>query len=437
MDQDFSFSAAAGEIEARIRANRPVSFPASWRDEIVFPHYDALSIANLAQSTLAFAGVSVEWPLADMVWGGELDTKQIDRVVLILTDGMGYLLLNELIAEDPALRSHIGQITDGRGPVPLTSTLPSTTAVALPTLWTGAFPGVHGMVGTTVYLRQFSLLVNMLKYSPLIGQHGAGAIEDWGLSAAEFVPVRSVSERLLDVDMPTHVLLAKELMGTGLSKILHRGVAHRHLMAGLSDAFYRLKDILADTKGQRAYISMYLSNVDTLSHLYGHRSGYVKREIRRQMQALNELLSDRELHDGRTLVLILADHGHHDTHWALNLDSDAAVAGMSDALRMTYSGDSCLSHLFLRSDGRERLIEEIDTRFAEYLTYVDPQILVDAGLYGPGDLHPDLHNRLGDLTVLSRRGARLADSARPWRAKSWHGGLSEWEMIVPLLWKHI
>jgi hypothetical protein len=137
------------------------------------------------------------------------------------------------------------------------------------------------------------------------------------------------------------------------------------------------------------------------------------------------------------LVLFVADHGHHDTDWILNLDRDAQAQPLRDALSMTYSGDGCIAHVFPRHGLLDRVIELVKTQFADQIGWIDSQQLIDNGLYGSGPLHPDLRNRVGDLTLLTRRGARLEDRARTYGAKSWHSGLSDWEMLVPLLWKCI
>jgi predicted AlkP superfamily pyrophosphatase or phosphodiesterase len=434
---DFAFAAAARAVEEQIYSNRPIQLPAAWDHEVIYPHYGGFSIANLSQSILGLFGIPVEYPLHDMVWGGALDSQPVERVVLVLSDGLGYRLLQEMVQQDPLVYALVKRITAGNGPIPLTSTLPSTTAVALPTMWTGTFPGQHGMIGTVLYLRQFSTLVNMLTYAPLFGAQALGSLEAWGKAARTFAPVPGLAERLHKAGVATHLIIAKELVGTGLSTVLHRGVQHRYATAGLGDSWGRIHDVLHQTRGQRCFVTMYLSNVDALSHMYGQRSSHVKREIRSQLQSLSELLEDRSARDGKTLVIMVADHGHVETRLALDLDRNETMQGLREALHMTYACDASLSYLFIRADFRERVKEVLKERFSEHLTYADPSKAVECGIFGPQADHPDLLSRLGDLLVIARSGVRLADQVRPFNAKSWHGGLSEWEMLVPLMWRRI
>jgi hypothetical protein len=432
-----SMQTTAASIEQRIRDNRLLSLPVEWDDEIVYPNYDGLSIMNTAQSVLDIFGVEVESPLDDAVWGGDSPVGQVDRVVVFLTDGLGYKLLNELMDEDTDLRDSVAELSDGRGPVPLTSTLPSTTAVALPTMWTATYPGRHGMIGTSMYLRQFSTLANMLNYSPQYGHQPAGVLSDWGLAAEEFVSVPSIADQLREAGVKTHLLLNYGLMGTGLSRILHRGVTERHRHIGLNDSWGRLRDLLERTAGQRAYFSAYLPNIDSLSHAYGFRSHYVQAEIKHQMTMLRDILDDERVQDGRTLFILLADHGHYDTAYSLDVDRDDDAGMLREAMRSAFGGDASLSHLYLRGGYQQRVIDWITHNFTDKFAWIEPQVALHNNLYGPGPLHPDLVNRMGDLILLSRAGVRLADRARPFSAKSWHSGLSDWEMLVPFIWRRI
>lgn len=74
--------------------------------------------------------------------------KQVDRVAVVLVDGLGWHLLPELAGSAPLLASVLaggaGRLTQ------LTCTFPSTTPSSLVSLGTGAQPGEHGILGFTV-----------------------------------------------------------------------------------------------------------------------------------------------------------------------------------------------------------------------------------------------------------------------------------------------
>lgn len=440
MSDSYTLHTTASAIEARIRANRLLELDVDWRDEVVFPYYDGLSIYNVAQTILHLLGAPAVKPLDAAVWGEASPFGDVRRVLLLVTDGLGYQWLREMLAEDPELADIVAELTDARGPLPLTSIAPTTTAVALPTLWSAQTPAQHGLVGTTLLLRQFSLLANMLFFRPASGGMPDGTLAEWGLEPEKLLPEPSLAEALNQVGVPTHLLLAHPLMGTGLSRIMHRGVEHRHTHMGTADVWLRLRDVLRQTAGQRCYVHAYWPVVDMLSHVYGAHAEYIRNEVKVQLRALRDVLRLDAVRDGQTLVMVIADHGHADIHHLIDVgpESDGRAAPLLETLRLTYGGDTRLAHLFLRSGCYDRAVAALRDHFADALAVIDPAAAIEAGLYGPGPVHSELFSRLGDLLVLARQSYRLTDDTRkPKPIMSMHGGLSDREMLVPLLWRRV
>lgn len=439
MPDPFTLSADAERIENTIRACRLFDLSIPWNGEIIYPHYTGLSIINVMQSILGWFGVRVTHPLDRSVFDRRFQSDAIQRIVVYLTDGLGYRLLSQLVEEDAELRDIIATLTEGRGFVPLTSTAPSTTAVALPTLWTAHFPATHGMLGTMMYIPDFTTLGNMLAYMPAFGQHKPGAFVEWGADPEGFVPVKTVAEQLGSVGVSTHLLLDKGMMGSGLSRMMHRGVQdeHRYVHAGTHDIWMRLHDVLSRTAGQRCYVNVYWPVVDTLSHLYGAQSTYVKNEIKYQMRELRTVLASDRVRDGQTLVLIFADHGHYDAPTEINLNTDQRIRPIRDAMRGAFGGDARFAQLYLRAGKVHPVINVLNQDFQNDLAWIEPEAALQSGLFGTGDVHPQVMARLGDLIIIARQGIRLSDTLRPKKAVSIHGGLSDWEMLVPFMWKQI
>ncbi|GAB4313675.1 MAG: alkaline phosphatase family protein [Phototrophicales bacterium] len=420
------------EIERRIRANRLLDLPVNWQDELVYPYYDGLSILNVAQAVAQFFGVEVGCGLDSSVWGGDMPQPQ--RVVLFLSDGLSYNRLKQFMAQDSELAQTVQTLNGGRDVLPLTSIAPSTTVVALPTLWTGKPSVTHGIVGTCMYLREVAAMSNILFFKPILGDYPGGELNRWGVDADTFVTEPSIPQRLNEMGVPTYLLLDYSLMGTGLSRILHRGIEHDHtyLHGGLNDVWDRLRDVLRDTRGQRCYVSAYLPNVDKLAHLYGADNVYARQEIRYQMQQLQTILTSDEVQDGQTLVMLIADHGHHDAPVAVDLSADPVI---ESATFMTYGAEARLARLHLRDI--QSVVERINTQYSEQLACVPMTQAIDAGLFGVGEHHPELQYRSGDLLLIPRLNVRLVDKLHPAKLVSIHGGLSDWEMLVPFIWRCI
>ena len=427
----------ADTIEKRIRDHRLFNLNVEWSHEVVFPYYDGLSIQNIPRSIAQLLGADrlVSDPLDNMIWNGI--PPQVERVLLFISDGLGYNWLQQLVADDDRIRDAVAFLSDERGPLPLTSCAPSTTTAALPTFWTGTPPATHGMLGSQAFLRELSMLIKLLHFVPVGGKHDRGVVFDWGFDPATFLPVPTISEILAEVAIPTHLLTHHNLLETGLSRIMHRGVAHTAVHGGGADFWILLEELLQSTVGQRCYLHAYLDNVDTLSHLHGSRTHYLQSEIRTQLAHLQRIVSNPAVHDGKTLILFAADHGHHDVQHNLQLHLDDKARSIYEAMRMSAGGTGRLNYLYLREGHKHQVINNIDTHFANCLTWIDGLQALESGLFGNQPAHPEAEFRIGDIVIVVRQGWSTNDQSRKNTPRSRHGGLMQDEMLVPLIWKLI
>jgi len=423
----------AQDLLARYRNNRPLSLDVSWEDELIYPAYDGFSIANLAQTIGTILGADYPTPLHPML-GIPAD---VDRVVLFISDGLGYLRLQHLIEQDSEVAELVNLLTDGRGETPITSVAPSTTVAALTSLWTGVSPATHGILGTTLFLREVAMMCDMLYFKPKSGILPNGILEAWGIDPVAITKTPALGEKLAQNGVATHLLSDKGLLGSGLSKILHRGIEHKHIHLGFHDMWGELRSLLAQTRGQKTYVSMYLHNLDVISHYYHAVSSQTADEIKNQLRQLHSVISDPQIADGRTLFLFVADHGHQDAPNQIRF-SESENKPFYDTMRMFFGGDSRLSHLYLRDGQRENAIQLGKQLFAGNVALVPSEQALEAGLFGIGQVHPEAIHRLGDLVSIPRPTYRNIDIPRSSdKVISLHAGLSAWETVVPLLWKVI
>lgn len=426
----------AHQIERQIRAQRLLDLPAPWSAELVFPHYNGLSILNLSHTIGELLGAPLpeSRPLAAEVWGGP-PPQDINRVVLIISDGLAYRWLTQHSAADPDIAASVSALTAGRGPVPLTSVAPSTTSTALTTFWTGASGAAHGITGFHVYLRELDMLTIPLFFKPSTGNlERDSLVRDFGLDPQTFVPVPGYAEHLATAGVPTYPLLRHEYVDSALTDLLQRGVPDDHLYPHTAnfDKWLRLRQVLADTRGKRCYVNAYFPGVDTASHHYGADSPEAAYTIKRQLAELAAVLADDSLHDGHTLVILTADHGHYNAPEKIDIHQSA----IGDAVRGMLSGEARLAFANVRSGQRQTIIDTIESEYADRLTWIDSQEALQAGLFGPEPPYREVPHRIGDLTLIPRLGIRL-DANPPASLVGIHGGLSDWEMLVPFMWQQI
>jgi len=429
-----AFMTLAEEHAQRIRANRLLPVDRAWADEIIFPYYAGLNIRNLAHTVVrllvpqAAAARLAASPLDAALWARY---QGVRRVVLFLTDGLGWSLLHELIAQDAATAQIVADLQGEGTLTPITSIAPSTTAAALPAIWTGSGAAGTGLMGTRLLLREFGVLASMLHFRPLAGRFRSEALEDWGLDFETFLTPTTLGELLKTHRVETHLLLEKSLYGSGLSRLMHRGVKHIVPHIGYTDLWLMLRDLLRVTRREKAFVSVYWSGVDSLSHLHGAASEAALDHIRRQLGELRDVLHAERVGDGHTLFMLAADHGHTPVPQQLDLSLHPPIM---EGLRCAPGGEERFTYLYLRHARYDAVRAYLDEALAEQVAVLEPSEALAAGLFGPEAPHPEAAARLGDLILAARDGWTIADRPRASTSSaSRHGGLSAAEMLVPLL----
>lgn len=425
----------ADTFEQTILTHRPLDIDAAWADEIIFPCYDGLSIRNLAHTavrllegkppTSPLGSSPLDPRLWEHVWG------QAKRIVLFISDGLGWRLLQEIMAEDEATAQVVADLVGDGTLTPITSVAPSTTAAALPCIWTGTGAASTGLLGTVLFLREFNTLADLLKYRPVGGRGRHESLEDCGLDFDNFMHGITLGQWLGSRMIPTYLLQQKDLLGSGMSRLMHRGVDHPYRYYGYTDMWIGLRDLLRDTRGKRCFINVYWGAVDAISHLYGTVTEQSITEIRRQLSDLRDTLAADGIADGRTLFMLAADHGHTPIPDTIQIPDHPLLA---EALRCGMGGEGRFRYLYLRHGYRDPVIDYMRAALGDQVTYLLPEDALAAGLFGPEALHPEAAARIGDLIVVARQGVTIVERPRgSLYPMSQHGGLSDREMLVPLL----
>lgn len=396
----------------------------------VVPRYDGRSIANIPATFGALWGVRLGTlpPLESALWQPLLGDG-VDRVLFLLLDAVGWERMNRALARDEPT-AHWLEETGGIVE-PITSIFPSTTTAALTTIWTGAPPAQHGMVGYIMWLREFGVVAKMIELQ--VAHKGLRAdLLSAGLDPKTFVPVPTLAQQLGQLGVPLYVLIGAAIRHSGLSQLHFQGTEHVIPYAGLGDCLSLLRVVLEQTSGQRALIAAYWPSFDTLSHIHGPNPDHWDAEWRIVMGALREIL----FHDlspaarRRTLVVITADHGHNTVlEERLILLSDHPE--LSGRVLMEPTGDSRAPYLHVRDGQREAVRAYIEAQLGHAFHVLDADEALAAGLWGPGDPMPEVRFRVGELVLLARDGYALDARKRETPLIGRHGGLWPDEALVP------
>ncbi len=334
---------------------------------------------------------------------GEQNPLSLPRVagaIVLLVDGLGAAQLGQRAGHARALATAPGGSIEAG--------FPSTTAVALASLTTGALAGEHGIVG----------------YDAVVP--GAGVrnqLRDWGgpMDPAEWQRVPTLLERepSIAIGEPRHA-------AGGFTRAVLRGAEYRGGRT-MADRF-----ALAEAAArERSLVYLYVPELDRLAHERGWQSDA-------WVDALEEL-------DGYVRALVAAlprDVGLVATadHGMVDVDASAHLVVPPELLEHVehVAGEPrCLQlHLAASAVGAgvdaDALARAWDAWLGDAAWVATRQQVIDAGWLGLVD--PEVAPRLGEVFVAARgRRALYVDAADPGRGMiGQHGSLTPDELRVPL-----
>jgi hypothetical protein len=397
----------------------------------VWPHYDGLSIANIPVTIAALFGNDLPGALPSLP--GELWSDWaagLERVVLVILDALGYRLLQKMQANGQG--QVFSDLAESGRLVPLTSIFPSTTAAALVSLGTGRPPAEHGWLAYTMYLRELGIAANSILLCPLWTRQ-PDLLLAWGLDPQTMVPVPTLASRLASSGIATRAVLHRYYHNSGFSEMLYRGVdeirGHHHA----SDFWAQLRNLLTETRGQRTLLTAYWSGLDTLAHAYGPETGLWEAEFRTVSHLLaEEFLARLPAQDREgTLLLITADHGQ------IHIPEENTVTAarhpdLSQHLLVPIVGESRAAFVYPRPGRADAIQAYLERAFPGWFTVVDSVRVLEAGLMGR-PIQDETYTRAGELLILPRGNHALQQRVPKATLAGRHGGLTEDEMLVPLI----
>ena len=425
--------AAAQKIEKRIRTERSTRYKKlNLPPDFIAPNYDGRSIVNVPATIIRTLGGHFHTPPLDPEITKDFTTN-IQRIVLVIADAMGYRRLLDALDANP--QNGFNKLLQRcANLVPLTSTFPSTTTAALASLWSGYTPAEHGFVGYQLFLREYGARANMITFSPVAtADLGAQQLVDAGLEPEKFLPIPSLPQALDYFGIPVYNFIEAPYTETALSQVQIRGVKETFGLVTSSDMWVVLRQQIEQHHTERALFVAYWSALDGISHRYGPSHDAVIAELNNFGYSFEYEFLRRLAPAARegTLFLLTADHGQLDTpperavFWRAHPD-------LRDHLVMDFVGEARAAYLYCRNGEVDAARAYIETRLGDKFFVLNSRDALDAGLFGSGKLAPELKHRIGNLIALARENFYWEEHDEV-KMRGRHGGLAEEEMLVPLL----
>lgn len=371
--------------------------------------------------------------------------KEYEHVILFLLDGFGWSFFKQYEEKYPFLK----RIKEQGIVNQLTAQFPSTTAAHVTCINTGLTPGQSGIYEWFYYEPQVDCVIAPLLFSfardkKLGTLHEA--LQELGVKAQDLFPKHTLYQDLEEQSVHSYVFLEKSIASSPYSQAMCAGAKlspYSHLKDGLEE----LVNIQKKEKGKKTYFYFYFGNIDSAGHRHGIHSSEFEAEIEACFQQLEEHFYQCQLHDHRTALLLVADHGMTtiDPHATFYLNKE--LPECTQWLKRNRSGElivpagSCRD-FFLHVE--EAFLEEAKRRLEEILAgkavVYRIEELIRAGFFGAETPSSAFLERVGNLVILP-----LGTHCVWWYEKhhfdvhfhAMHGGLSREEMEIPFLFLDI
>lgn len=334
---------------------------------------------------------------------GDDNALRLPRVagaIVLLVDGLGSSQLGERSGHARTIAGAPGGSVD--------SGFPSTTAVALASLTTGALAGQHGIVG----------------YDALVPGSGVrNQLRDWGgpMDPADwqrvptlFESTRAGGSAAIAIGEPRHA-------AGGFTGAVLRGAEFRGGRT-MADRF----ELAEQAARERALVYLYVPELDRAGHEQGWRSA-----------AWTDALEELDGHTARLAaglrrdvgLLVTADHGMVDVDAA---DHRIAPIALLDGIAHVAGEPRCLQLHVVDGVEAEGVADAWRGWIGDGAWVATRQQVIDAGWLG--EVHPEVAPRLGDVFVAARgRTAVYLDGDDPGRGMvGQHGSLTAEELRVPV-----
>jgi predicted AlkP superfamily pyrophosphatase or phosphodiesterase len=369
-------------------------------------------------------------------------TTDVKTVVLLVADGLGHVQLEREIAAGNApnlaeLIARAGHADPCVNYAPITSVFPTTTVAALGSINSGVTPAQHGLLGYTVYLPEFHMVAEMIRWGPL-NRRVSFADPEFGKSPEAFFWAETTYAQLHAAGVErTFAVNPSHFSGTALTRMLHQQATYDGYVS--TSSVTPIVSRVVHESTAPTYIYAYWPTVDTISHVVGPLTPEHGAEVASldfQFGRLLQALADR--HD--TLVVLTADHGHIDTEPA-----DAIkFADHPELLRMleaTPAGERRAAYLHPREGAAADVAAYTRDRMRDAAATATRDDVVAAGLFGPGRLSERAEGRIGEVLLFPRDALQMVapienpdgSALKQPTFRGLHGGLTVDEAVVPLL----
>lgn len=328
-----------------------------------------------------------------------LKNKNPKNVIVILYDGLGSKILEKSLDNNSFLRKN--NLKD------ISSVYPSTTTAATTSFKTGLTPMEHGWLGWDVYIKSIDKIITLYRN---IVKDTEETAADYNVANKEF-PIIDISDKI-------------NKKGKYNSYIISPFEGDNTYDQENIDEMHKLILKYSRNEGKN-YIYAYSAEPDHSMHEFGTKDRNVLSlisNINSKTEKLCEQLED-------SVIFVIADHGH--------IDADCIILEDYPVLQNMLVRETSIEpravNFFVKKEMIDEFKIEFNKEFGNDFILLSKEEVIDKKIYGEGTENLKFRDCLGDYLALAISDKYILDSHSSKTFKSVHAGLTEDEMLIPLI----
>lgn len=413
-----------------INKNSLIAVDNSRVDDFTIPLHDSYCFSNILGTIKNNFGIdTIKMLPKDTIQ----NNKNTDKVIFFLVDGFGWKFFDNTKNKSEFLKTATKEGCISK----LTTQFPSSTSGQIPTILTNLTISEHGIVDWYYYepIVDESIVAFLFKGS---SDTEVESLKKKGFKPEDFLVNESFFTELKNHNIKSISYQPKILNQSTYSKYMFRDSTLKNY-----NGYDDLKDILLNDLNisGKVYYYVYLPEIDTMGHEYGHNSSEFKREINLFSNFIDSLYRDIKLSEPLTIMLS-ADHGQIeiDSNKIIYLNNE--IPKIYDYLKINAKGDiysPCGYYrdifLHVKEDILNELYNLLQKRLKGIAKVLTIEEAIDLNLFK--NLTERALKRMGNLIIipLNKNGIWFSKGTTSnINIKGVHGGLSKDEMEIPFIY---
>lgn len=332
------------------------------------------------------------------------DERKPRNVVFMLFDAMGISIIDRHLSASSYIKKHVVRY--------LTSTFPSTTVAATTSINSGLQPIETGWLGWITYFKEVDRNV-VTFFNSIQNTHDPASLEHLGYT---HLPYKPLSVQIREKNPDVKAIAVSPFNPNPLDKaIITKSVR------------FSCDTILETLKEDgRHFIYSYWDDPDASMHNQGV-DGISIRPILEDIDENLERISTQI--DDDTLVIVTADHSQLNSKWVYLCD----YPELQDMLVRPHAVEFRAASLFVKEGSQEEFRKRFNELLGDHFILMSHKEFMESGLLGTGKPHPRTDGFIGDFVAVATDEYCLGDFHEDGKLIGMHAGLTEEEMLVPLI----